>query len=676
MEEYENSLVLISSPDEKNQNIGTGFIIDQDGQYSYILTCAHVVRATRDTEGRVKANNVIAEVVTPDTHNGVDDLAVLRAKGLQGKPLTRRKSGNQGDSFTSRGYHGVLIQTNEGSIPSMMTLALQGTLEELTEQKIQEQESTGKLWRLNITGATSPERGCSGAPIVVKTQEGEHVIGVLSMQQGKSFFATPITVLDRIWSGPAYVPFTNREDEIKFITSSLAPAYFLLDAPAGYGKSMLLQRLQEWFSERSWCSIYLVLDSPNLDKLVEAVAKKLSIQSLLASPEDDQDAAFRLGATLQAYWNQPPEGFILLLDLNAGLNNVELLEQLVKEFIPNLADSLKRISLFSSGNNRFRVVMAGRYLALSYNDRMSMEPRSVKISPHHLTPFKYDVIHDSSLRYLKQHNDEHVRQIAYHILFFTGGHPRCMARMLHLYQTKGMPPERFVERYSDIIWDEIVKPVVDSITAEFPTAFGVHKFIRNNVLRYMEYTTVEKLIDVLEISEAPDADAYFFSDKLRATTFYTLNNRLLHDDIIRRLMCLGLRNDDDKGERFVQLCRSAQAICKEHILNMSAQNPEMWAIECLFQTLQQHALNIQQQEQRQILRTDFFEQDLPEVCRWLVTGRNEREQKRYLLDAIKKDWEFQFTVNYYLRIKEYDDSMIKDLLAEIDRLLPERCPTN
>ncbi|HEY7414285.1 MAG TPA: trypsin-like peptidase domain-containing protein, partial [Ktedonobacteraceae bacterium] len=281
MEEYENSLVLISSPDEENQNFGTGFIIEQDGRDSYILTCAHVVRDTQNTARKVKVNNVIAEVDASGTPDGVDDLAVLRVEGLTGKPLLRRKRGKAGDSFISKGYQKAPFTTKEGNVVlSTITSQLQGMLGELDDQQILGHKSIGKLWRLNITDSSLPQPGYSGAPVVVNTQEGSRIIGVLSMHQGRYFFAIPIEVLDRIWPGPAYVPFTNRQDEIKLITSSLAPAYYLLDAPAGYGKSKLLQELQKRLYEQKWFSVYLVLDSPNLNKLAEAVVEKLPEQGL------------------------------------------------------------------------------------------------------------------------------------------------------------------------------------------------------------------------------------------------------------------------------------------------------------------------------------------------------------------------------------------------------------
>ena len=666
----ERSLVLISSVDKNNQNFGTGFIIEQDGGYSYILTCAHVVRNARDQEGKVKVNHIIAEEVAIGTPNGADDLAVLRVEGLFGPPLSRRNIGNAGTSFTSKGYQPASFATPGGLIASAITMLLQGTLGELTSQRIRGQRFSIKLWTLNIKDHFLLEPGYSGAPIVVNTEEGEYVVGVLSMQQGERILAISIEVLDRVWPEQTHVPFTNREEEMKLILSSLAPAYYLLDAPAGYGKSTLLRELQKRFYKQKWHCAYLLLDSSlELDELAEAVAEKLSISGLLSSSAIGHGAGYRLGGALRKYWDNSQEGIVLFFDLDTGLGNSKLLERLVKEFIPEIEDSLANIPSFGSGNSKFRVVIAGRYLT-SYYNQLSVQPLPIGLSHLRLTPFKYDVVQGSSILCLRGYTNERARQIADHILYLTGGHPGCMASVLQLYKESGMSPGKFVNQHSDKIWNEIVKPVVNRVVTEFPTSYGVDKLMSNNVLRYMDYAALRKLVDTLGISEvrnASDFDEIDFSDELTGAALLSWNNYLLHDDITRRLICLGLRNA--KRDEFVRLCRSAQTICEEHLRDNSTHNPDVWAIEYLFQSLQQHALLISEPEQRQELREYFISQELPEVLQWLVTGRRAREQQRHLLRSIEQDWEFVFTVNYYLRDTEYNDDAIKALKAQINLIL-------
>lgn len=655
----ESSVVLITSVDKDNPNFGTGFTIDQNGGYSYILTCAHVVRKVMDQSGKVKVNGVIAEKVPIDDLNQADDLAVLRVKELFGVPLPRRSKAEVGSRFTSVGYQRVMAT---GMTKSVMRRQLQGTLDELTDQQIVGQSFHTKLWALKTEGGFAPQAGYSGAPII---QEG-YVIGVLSMVEQGKFFAISIEALSRILPEPLYVPFTNREDELKLILSSSAPAYYLLDGPSGYGKSTLLGELQNKFSERQWSCGYLILDrSLELDELAEAVAEKMCVSSLLSKSTTNQDAGFRLGRALRAHWDTSKSGIVLLFDFDKKFSNFELLERLLNQLIPQIEESLKSIAPFNQGDNRFRVIIAGRYLCSFYN-RLSVQPLPVIPRSQSLTPFKYDVIQDSARIYLKNHGDKRTKEIAHHILYLTGGHPGCMAQLLQEYEKSGMLPETFVNTHSVDIWNEIVKPVVNDIAAEFPTTKGVHKLMRKNVLRYMDYTALRNLADILEIPTewgTTEFDEFNLSDILTGAALLSWNNKLLHDDITHRLVCLGLRNDN--SDEFVELCQTAKTICIERLRDISNPNPEKWAIEYLFQFLQQQTLSISNPEQRRALRHNFLTDELPKVLRWLHEGRKEQEQRRFLLDSIEKDWEFMFTVNYYLRDAEYNDEPGNELKSRV-----------
>ena len=517
----ESSVAYITSADADNTSFGTGFTIDQDGGYSYILTCAHVVRKAIGKSGKVKVNGVIAEEVAIGSLDQADDLAVLRVKELFGVPLSRRVNAGLGSKFTSIGYQRVMAA---GMAKSLIKRQLQGTLDELTDQQIVGQSFQTKLWALKIEGSFVPEPGYSGAPII---QEG-YVIGVLSMVDKGQYFAVSIEALSRILPESLYVPFTNREDELKLILSSSAPAYYLLDAPSGYGKSTLLGEVQKRFSEQKWCCGYLILDKPlELDELARALAEKMCISNFLSNSNNAQDAGFRLGRALRTPWDTSKEGIVLLFDFDKEFSNFELLEKLLKQFIPQIEESLKSIAPFDQGDNRFRVIIAGRYLCSSYN-RLSTQPLPIIPRLQYLAPFKYDVIQNSARLYLKNQRDRLTKEIAHHILYITGGHPGCMAQVLQVYEKSGMPPETFVNLQSDFIWKEIVKPVVKAIADEFPTTLGVHKLMQKNVLRYMDYTALKNLAEILEIAAEWDTiefDEFHLSDILTGAALLSWNNK-------------------------------------------------------------------------------------------------------------------------------------------------------
>lgn len=91
MPQLEDSIVLILSSDTKNTAFGTGFIIARDHDYSYLLTCAHVVEQINGkpptTENKLKISGLDAPVyiVAPGASDGID-MALLKVAGLLDKP--------------------------------------------------------------------------------------------------------------------------------------------------------------------------------------------------------------------------------------------------------------------------------------------------------------------------------------------------------------------------------------------------------------------------------------------------------------------------------------------------------------------------------------------------------------------------------------------------------------
>lgn len=76
-------------------------------------------------------------------------------------------------------------------------------------------------------------------------------------------------------------PFTNRVDEMRLLLSSFAPAYHLIDAPAGYGKTKLLQQLHDQFKEQNWQVVYLSIGSQDsLVRIAKTIAQQLDIEPL------------------------------------------------------------------------------------------------------------------------------------------------------------------------------------------------------------------------------------------------------------------------------------------------------------------------------------------------------------------------------------------------------------
>src|SRR5215471_4987408 len=94
-----NSVFLILSSADNNSSFGTGFVIHQDEQAAYLLTCAHVVQDVGSETIVIK--RIQAKVIASGSEYGID-LAVLRVEGLPTKPppLPLSTTGEKGNPFS------------------------------------------------------------------------------------------------------------------------------------------------------------------------------------------------------------------------------------------------------------------------------------------------------------------------------------------------------------------------------------------------------------------------------------------------------------------------------------------------------------------------------------------------------------------------------------------------
>jgi hypothetical protein len=81
---------------------------------------------------------------------------------------------------------------------------------------------------------------------------------------------------------------------------------------------------------------------------------------------------------------------------------------------------------------------------------------------------------------------------------------------------------------------------------------------------------------------------------------------------------------------------------------------------------------VQDSKKRQEIRGDFFEEIVPRLLTSLTENRNLNEKSRALERALgdskygsRIDWEFKFTVNYFLREDEYNDEPYTELRQTI-----------
>lgn len=472
--------------------------------------------------------------------------------------------------------------------------------------------------------------------------------------------------------GELAFPFTNREEEIRQLLGPNAPSYAIIDAPVGYGKTELLQRLASEFKSRNWLYGYVkVAQSDTLDTLIYALADTLGAARYII---EDVPVLHRLGSALNRRWRslpktqRLPEGIVLLIDFDKK-PDLPLVRQLENEVIPATYESLKPLRDFSEKRN-FRVIIAGRYLASS----PEVQTDKIPLRPYPLTPFDFKTIRDSVAIYLANRCQEpEVLQVAAHSFYLTGGHPGCIAEIVGMYANTGLPVEMFLDlRKTEIA--AIVRTTVSEVLQELPAKYSYLHDTRAilsylSVFRYMDTPLLNEIVSARKVTEVKDG--YGLGDELKSTFLFNRDSTLIHDDIVRRLLVIHWYNK--YPTEFVAASRYAQDICVQRILAFPRQ-PELWAIEYLFQALQQHAPEIGDANKRREIKQTFFEQLVPDMLRQFTQTtypESLREKRDVLLDRLEPtlepqyDQEFEYTVNYYLRESQYTDQPYERLITQI-----------
>src|SRR5262245_12358792 len=100
--DLEASILLIESNQKENNEFGTGFIVHQDKQATFVLTCAHVVEILG--KDHIRVDDRAATIVAIGASDNLD-LAILSIRGLSNQPrLKLLVTGKKGDLVKIIGF--------------------------------------------------------------------------------------------------------------------------------------------------------------------------------------------------------------------------------------------------------------------------------------------------------------------------------------------------------------------------------------------------------------------------------------------------------------------------------------------------------------------------------------------------------------------------------------------
>lgn len=462
-----------------------------------------------------------------------------------------------------------------------------------------------------------------------------------------------------------FIGFVNRVHEMAYITNRYSPLYLLLNAPIGYGKTRLLENIKSRLQYLNWTYFYLSLkieQSYTIQTITENIFRQLKeplpVNLATMTP---QHYGFAVAIALLKTIRQDQKQFVLIVD-NAEVLEDSVVKDLLGSFILAIEEGLNVSAV------RLRLICSGRHLLQwkQFSPKLPLEIIS-------LVPFNFSAIYEIVEQYAATSaittSVEYRQDFSAFLMFMTGGHPAAILGILQ--RNFGVPlsliNEKEVQFYSDF-----VMPVLNNIQTNFSSKPELFKILKDlSIFRFYNLSLLQKIIEAKLINYT--GNVIDMESQLTSTYLVSRKQGILQDDIVRPLFAIQLRKEL-LYEKFASLCRATQEIYESY-LEETTYHAHSVALEVLYHGLQYayYAGNCTA-ETRTALRTSFFGKDGP-VEKYLA--RLLRKNESYdILQNLKnilkegEDWEFRFTVNFFLRKDEhYTDEPYQLLLNKVENFI-------
>lgn len=443
------------------------------------------------------------------------------------------------------------------------------------------------------------------------------------------------------------IEFVNRLNEISFVTNIHCPHYLLISAPTGYGKSRLLDAVEIELSKQNWFCANIKLpqeqqEQPlSFDDVVAIISQHItgvSLQSKMPPEKMAQD-------TGRCLLQKSQMNIALLIDGAESLNK-NAINDIINRYILIIQ------KILGTAKKNLRVIFSGRYIS----DWAQIGDVNIPLTPMALTSFDFSAVQQTVDRFDANQNlrtlEEYRREFAAYLMYFTGGHPRCMAEILS--SDFNLTIDANEEEY----YHTFVKPVINEITANIPDDLK-EIFDALSVVRRFNACLLRQLLDtnLIQWSQRDKKDAYKLEKALQKTYLVEKKNGFLQDDITRRMLAIHLRRTD--LTHYLAICETAIAFYESELRAKKSHNPITLAIEWLFQKLQllfykEHGTKTQ------------FVGYLAEMLDILAEVGYDRDGIEAFQEQLHNDWEFRFMFNYLLREGVYDnDRPFQELIEQI-----------
>ena len=458
------------------------------------------------------------------------------------------------------------------------------------------------------------------------------------------------------------IPCVNREQAWERIVVRPTGQYHLLEGPTGYGKTTFLKTVLDDLRRRNWlCAYVSVKEAATLFETTKKIAEQLNLAPNWY--QNPQLTGLELGKSIaQSQHHQSAAGFCLLLDVDheQPAYAKSFFKNMVEHFVPSIYDGLIHHSdYFRTTQASYRIVFAGRDLA-----RMQQRFRKrYKFNTIQLSNFTYDMIQHLCAEFFPDTQERDT--FAAHLLFYSGGHPRTVNRILSEYLKVGLPPTYFylyhAHKIEAIVLEE-AKAIRDELDPEWRSILETLCLYRR-----FDHPVLKHLIEHRTIQHNRYEDEYELAIDLKLShqaKWSDRNRRYLINDLTGKMLSIWLR-ESAPLDQYKTSCQQAKLICEKR-LDESYEYRAQWAVDALFEYLQCNVTDIHDDRNRQVIANYFFKVELPRILAKLIEGRDSRAEYYPLLGVLEEDWEFRFVLNYSLRAQHYTDTPYQTMLESIN----------
>lgn len=449
------------------------------------------------------------------------------------------------------------------------------------------------------------------------------------------------------------LPFVNREIERKQILASFEDGtfYWIIDAPAGYGKTALLHSIEETHCREGWPCCYIAIPREVKKVDIKQIASWVAEGFKCAQrfyPQEEMEPQ-EMGRSLAGCLLEMTKGESFLGVVLLFLDNVE---SLAVDTLANLESFIEGVYLGLDETEFFRgghwiVFLAGRGI----HEGMLSRIKAKRLT---LSPFEFEVVQQTVARCAREAGvslkKEVSSRIAADLMYLTGGYPEYMAKIVEslwegnfAISLKREEPEKYLR--------EVIE-VVDEIRDTFPNDLGktweAISVFRRYDMRLLDLLIGENLI--LWFGKGGQLE-----EALDETHLVERKKGFWQDAIARRLALLRLLTKD--FPRFRELSQVGVRFYREYLCSPTYRHPEILAVEWLYQEIQ-YAYYVRKMDGKAL--EDTILKVSSETVECLIEKGKEYPQElvRDFLEVLREDWELEFMFNYFAwepRVKTKSD---------------------